>query len=175
MKTLSLEQFNQLIAQAELKPRIKRDLRFMQSTAGMTAGDWAETELLNITDRTGNKGVLLLEPDTDIYILAYELSRGIANSQTGRAQPIICDFCRTWQSGSGAGSISFQRNKQSLNSINFLCCADLACSQHVRNKTVTARTSRAQLREDLTTEQRVARLRNRLGQIISDFHLAPLA
>lgn len=174
MKALNLEQFNQLIAEAQLKPRQKRELRFINSTSAMTAEDWHEAELLGITDRTGNKGILLLAPDDDIYVLPYELSRGIGNRQTGRAQPIICDFCRTWQGGSNAGSISFRKDKQSLNSVGFLCCGDLACSQHVRTKTSASRTSRAQLHEDLTNEQRVERLKGRLRKIIADLGLAPI-
>lgn len=173
MKALNLEQFNQLIAKVQLKPRLKRELRFVNSTATMTAEDWHEAEILSITDRTGNKGVLLLAPSDDMYILPYELSRGIANRQTGRAQPIICDFCRTWQNGSNAGSITFRKDRQSLNSISFLCCADLACSQHVRSKTNSSRISRAQLREDLTDEQRIERLKGRLSQLIADLQLEP--
>lgn len=174
MKALNLEQFNQLIAEAQLKPRLKRELRFINSTAGMTAEDWREAELLPITDRTGNKGVLLLAPGDDIFVIPYELSKGIANRQTGRVQPIICDFCRTWQSGSSAGSISFQKDKQSLNSVRFLCCSDLACSQHVRGKTNASRISRAQLREDLTDKQRTKRLKSQLRQIIADLGLNPI-
>jgi hypothetical protein len=173
MQVLDLEQFNQLIAEAQLKPRLKRELRFINSTSNMTAQDWHEAEILSITDRTGNKGVLLLAPDDDIYILPYELSRGIVNRQTGRTQPIICDFCRTWQGGSNAASISLQKDKQSFNSVGFLCCGDLACSQHVRSKTSASRISRAQLREDLTDEQRLERLEGRLRQIIADLHLGP--
>lgn len=174
MKILSQEQFNQLIAQAQIKPRLKRELRFVASTSGMTEDDWQETELLNIADRNGNNGVLLLVPDDNIYIIPYELSRGLTNRQTGRAQPIICDFCRTWQAGSGAGSISFRKDKQSINSVGFLCCADLACSKHVRTKTSASITSRAQLREDLTNEQRVERLKGRLRQVIADLQLEPI-
>lgn len=140
----------------------------------MTADDWDETELLSITDRSGSKGVLLLSPDENIYVVPYELTRGIVSRQTGRAQPIICDFCRTWQAGSGAGNISFQKDKQSLNSVGFLCCADLQCSRHVRTKTSASVISRAQLREDITNEQRIERLKTRLRQIISDLQLQPV-
>lgn len=174
MKTLTQEQFNQLIAQAQIKPRLQQDLRFVASTAGMTNEDWQEAELLSIADRNGTKGVLLIVPDDDLYVLPYELSRGFASRESGRAQPVICDFCRTWQSGSGSGMISFRRNKQSLNSVGFLCCADVACSKHVRNKTNAARISRAQLREDLTNEQRVERLKTRLRQLIADLRIEPV-
>ncbi|MGD8373413.1 MAG: FBP domain-containing protein [Candidatus Woesebacteria bacterium] len=174
MKTLNLEQFNQLIALAQLKLRLKRELRFINSTSGMTTDDWHEAELLSISDRTGNKGILLLAPDNDIFVVPYELSRGIVNRQTGRAQPIICDFCRTWQSGTNAASVSFRKNRQSLNSVGFLCCGDLACSQHVRSKTHVSCVSRAQLPESLTNEQRIDRLKGRLRQIIVDLDLKPL-
>lgn len=171
MKTLTQQQFNTVIAQTAIKPRLREELRFVASTTGMADEDWQEAELLSIADRNGNKGVLLLAPDDDLYIVSYELSRGFASRESGRAQPVICDFCRTWQPGSGAGMITFRRDKQSLNSVSFLCCADLACSKHVRNKTNAARVSRAQLREDLTNDRRIERLKTRLRQLVADLRL----
>lgn len=168
MKKLTQESFDELVVQAQIKPRIRQGLKFVAATAGLDDTDWQDTELLAIPDRTGNKGVLLVAPYEEIRVIAYELSRGLVSRQTGRAQPVICDFCRTWQSGSGAGSISFRKAKQSLNSVTFLCCADLACSRHVRGKTPAARLSRAQLREDMTNDQRVERLKTRLRQILLD-------
>lgn len=175
MHTLTQEQFNHLLTQVDMKPRLKRELRFAASVSNMNEEDWQTTELLSITSRSGNSGVLLLAPGNDIYAIPYELSRGIANHQTGRAQPIICDFCRTWQAGNNAGSISFKKDKRSINSIGFLCCADLQCSQHIRGKTNASRVARAQLREDLTDEQRVERLKARLQQMIDDLQLQPLS
>ena len=171
MKAFSQERFNHLVAQVDMKPRLKSELRFVSSTAGMTSEDWHEAELLGIANKSSNGGVLLLAPDEDIYAIPYELSRGLTNHQTGRAQPIICDFCRTWQAGNNAGSISFKKDKRSVNSVSFLCCADLKCSQHVRGKTNASQVSKAQLREDLVNEQRVERLRTRLRQIIVDLQI----
>lgn len=175
MKTLSQEQFNHLMTQVDMKPRLKAELRFVASISDMTSDDWHEAELLGIASKSGNGGVLLLAPDDDIYAIPYELSRGITNRQTGRAQPIICDFCRTWQAGNNAGSISFKKDKRSVNSVSFLCCADLKCSQHVRGKTNASRVSKAQLREDLVNEQRVERLRTQLRQIIADLQTQPVS
>lgn len=175
MKMLNLEQFNEIIARAQVSPRLKKDLRFVASTAHMHEEDWQEAELLSITDRSGTKGILLLAPDDAVYIIAYELSKGIVSRQTGQVQPIICDFCRTWQAGSSAGSISFRKDKKSINSVSFLCCADLQCSWHVRGKTVASRVSKAQLREDITHEQRAERLKVRLRQFISDLKLEAIA
>lgn len=166
MKALDVESFTQLLTAAPIKPRLKKDVRFTVATSAMTPEDWNETELLAIPDRSGRRGVLLLAPGSDVHIVAYEISKGMASKQTGRAQPVICDFCRTWQAGSGAGSITFSKNKQSLDSVGFLCCADLQCNKHVRGKTTAARLARAQLREDITDEQRVERLRKRLYDII---------
>lgn len=174
MRTITPDQFNQLIALAHIRPGLTRELHFIARTSGMSAQDWQETELMSIPTRSGNKGVLLLAPNKDMYILAYDLTKGLANRQTGRAQPIICDFCRTWQSGSGAASISFAKNRRSLDSVSFLCCADLACSQHVRSKTQASRASRAQLRENLTNEQRVGRLKKQILRIIADLDLSPI-
>ena len=176
MKKLDLEQFNTLLESASVKPRLKSELRFVTSTAHIKNEDWQHLELLAITDRSGNKGVLLISIDSDaIYVLPCEFSKGITSSTTGRAQPVICDFCMTWQSGSKAGSILFTKTKQSPSSVGYLCCGDLACSKHVRTLTPESRVSRAQLREDLTNEQRVARLKKRLHNIMDDVKAAPIS
>lgn len=175
MQILTLGQFNHLIAATPLKPRIKRELRFVKSTQAYTDTDWNESELIAITERTDTRGVLILAPDDAIYVLPYELKRGIVSHQTGRAQPIICDFCRTWQTGSRAGSIVFTTTNRSVDTIGYLCCGDLACSRHVRSKTSAARTSRAQLREDISDGQRVARLKDRLRTIIQATGATPIS
>lgn len=171
MKQLSLDDFTALIAQAKLKPRLKAELRFVASTVGMSVEDWHNTEFLAVTTRSAAKGVVLLSPGETIYVLPFELTKSLVDKRTGRAQPIICDFCRSWQPGSNAGSITFYKDKQSMNSVTFLCCADLQCSKHVRGLTVASKLSRAQLREDLTSEQRVERLKERLQQIAIDLDL----
>lgn len=161
-----------LLEQAVVKPRLKRELRFVTSTASLSDENWHNSEFVTVTDRSGNKGVLLLQLDDAFYVLAYESKRGITNS-FGKAQPIICDFCRTWQTGSRSGSILFTIGRDTA-SFGYLCCADLRCSDHVRSKTQAARTSRAQLREDLTDERRVTRLQERLRQIIDRLGVTPL-
>lgn len=171
VRIINQKQFGELIGKVTLKPRLKRELRFISSTENIAPEDWQYCELMPITDRTGVKGVLLLEPEDKLYVLPYELFRGLSNSQTGRPNPIICDFCRTWQSGSNAARISFRKDPKSINSTTFLCCADLACSKHVRTLTKASISSRAQLREDLTNEQRVERLKRSLQSLIFDMHL----
>jgi len=165
MKKLSQEDFNTLIADEPIKPRLKKELRFVASTENISDEEWSDRELLAVTDRNGNKGVLLIELDGLLHVLPYELKIGITSSTTGRSQSIICDFCRTWQAGTRAGSITFKKGR--TESVSYLCCADLRCSMHVRNKTQAAHTSRAQLREDLSVEERVDRLRARLAGYIA--------
>lgn len=82
---------------------------------------------------------------------------------SGRTEAIICDFCATWQRGSNSASIAFTREKSTQ---TFLCCGDLLCSLHVRNKTQASKLSRTQLRENNTVEERVARLRARLSELV---------
>ena len=172
MKKLDTAEFETLLEQAAVKPRLKRELRFVTSTAGLSDKSWQDSEFIAVTDRSGNKGVLIVQLDDAFYVLAYEGKRGITNS-FGKAQPIICDFCRTWQTGSRSGSILFTIGRDTT-SFGYLCCADLRCSDHVRSKTQAARTSRSQLREDLTDEQRVMRLQERLHQIIDRLGITPL-
>jgi hypothetical protein len=155
MRSISSEQFYDTLKLANgIKPRLKRELRFVTSTENITQDDWHDLELVSITDRSGLNGVLLLELDANLYILSYELSRRISD-QTGRSKPVICDICRTWQAGSSSATITFRKDPRSYSSTTYLCCADLACSRHVRTKTYASVTSRAQLHEDLTNEQRL--------------------
>lgn len=168
MKKLTSEQFDELIAASpQVSTRIKRELRFVTSVANMSDERWDESEFVAITDRTGMRGVLLVQPDEMVYVLPYELKQGLTSS-TGRAQAIICDLCRTWQVGTRSGSITFTKGRRTSKSVSYLCCGDLLCSRHVRNQTSASKTSRSQLREDLTTEQRINRLRERLRLIVAE-------
>lgn len=160
MNYISREAFLPLLKQARIKLRLQRELRFTPETI-----PWADVEMLAITTRSGNEGVLLVE-QAGLKIIPFEIKRSLTDTRTGRSKPITCDFCHTWQKGGNAASITFVRDSQK--SVTFLCCADLACSLHVRDKTPEAALSRTQLHEDLTTAQRIARLRRNLHKI-TDF------
>lgn len=167
MQTLNREQFAELLQQANVKARLRRDLRF----APETITDW-DIELLAVADRTGDKGVLLIELDGGFYVLSYTLLRKIAD-KTGRSKPITCDFCCTWQAGGKAGRITFTRPSDQ-HTFTFLCCGGLKCTWHVRDKTPESRLSRTQLHEDLNTAQRIARLHTRLQEIIDIVGALPI-
>lgn len=174
MRKLTQELFQRLLDQTTIRPRVKREVRFTTSAALLSDEDWPITELLAISDRAGNKGVLIMQPEADeLFMTSYELTRGLKSS-TGRTQPIVCDFCRTWQTGGRSGSVTLAKPGRDTGSITFLCCADLRCSRHVRNLTSAAKTSRAQLREDMTDEQRVDRLRQRIKEICNLLALSAL-
>lgn len=164
MKKIAQETFDQLLTESSIKPRLRKDLRFIASTENLNDELWSNSELIGISNRSGNAGVLLLDLDSGFYIVPYELKTGITSSTTGRSQSVICDLCRTWQYGDKSGSITFAIDKKS--SVSYLCCADLKCSLHVRTMTKASLVSRAQLREDLSPKQRVARLHNRLASLM---------
>lgn len=63
MQKITLEQFNELVIQAGIKPKVKTSLRFIQSTEWLSNEEWADRELLPITDRTGSNGALLINSD----------------------------------------------------------------------------------------------------------------
>ncbi|MDN5274463.1 MAG: hypothetical protein JWP06_364 [Candidatus Saccharibacteria bacterium] len=172
MKTFSQNVFNSILQQVDMKPRLKKELKFVAS-ASRLLDDWSSYELVSIADRTGDKGVLLLRPEDALYVTPYELSRRIVDSSTGRDRAVICDFCYTWQPGSNAASITFP-HADTKHSIRLLCCADLDCSQHVRTATQASVVSRARLREDLTNEDRVERLKQRLVKNIEQLGLKPV-
>lgn len=134
---------------------------------------WGDYEIFGLSTKDRTAGILLIELHEKLYAKIFEI-RQISNKQTGRAKPIICDFCKTWQTGGRSGSITFRTERRSLNSISFLCCLDLNCSLHVRDVTEAAKLSRVQLREDISQEYRIERLRHRLTLLIESLNLEPI-
>lgn len=141
------------------KPRLLRELRFVPDEVT----HWDERELLAIATKDAASGVLAIELD-DLFLLPFQIMHN-PRDKTGRAKPITCDFCYTWQQGGKAARITFTR-KSDNHTITHLCCGDLQCSLHVRNLTPTALLSRSQLHEDLNTDQRIARLRRKLHSLL---------
>lgn len=174
MKKLSAQDIMYYVEQSAARQNLKKNLRPSLVSAFMEKHDWDILDILEVPARGGKNGVLIIEVDDRLYATPYELSIGIGNKTTGQLKPVICDLCRTWQAGSRAGSITFRVDQRSLNSITFLCCADLKCSLHVRSRTSSASTSRAHLREDITDEHRVQRLRVNLKTLVERLELNPL-
>lgn len=146
-----------MVEAAKIKPRIKRDLRF----APEEIADWDNRDFIAVTNRPRSEGVLIAPLDT-LYVVPFRLQRRMSNAN-GRTEAIICDICATWQRGSNSAIITFDHQKSS---VSFLCCADLLCSLHVRDKTAQSVLSRTQLRESITDHGRVERLKTRLAKII---------
>jgi hypothetical protein len=169
MQAINLPDFTALLKVARVKPRLRREVRF----APEDIGNWEELEFIAVTDRTNDRGVLIIELNAQLYVTPYEINRRIADHTTGRTKPIICDFCFTWQRGSGAGRIRFTRLSD-MHDITLICCGDLGCSSHVRSKTTASQLSCANLREDLDNEQRVARLKKKLGKLVELLDLKPV-
>lgn len=154
MNAIDRSQLSTLLDTARVKPRIKRELRFVPEEIV----DWENRDFLAVMNRSRSEGVLVL-PFAQMRIVSFQLHSRQAN-KTGRVEAIICDFCATWQRGSNSAVISIQR-AGSTNS--FLCCADLDCSLHVRSKTPASVLSRTQLRESNSIEERIERLQARLS------------
>ncbi|HSW65746.1 MAG TPA: FBP domain-containing protein [Bacillota bacterium] len=168
MKQITREQCTLLIKQARVKPRLARELRFVPEDVS----DWANRELLAITTRSGAEGVLLMQLD-DFYLLPFRLTTKLADKQSGRARPVVCDFCYTWQRGGKTASITCTDQEDDSRSVNFLCCGDLECSLNVRGLTAAATLSRAQLHEDISIERRIERLRAKLQSLAKTTHCFP--
>ena len=148
---------------------LRRSIRFSGSTGTLSESDWLEREMLAVFSRSHNEGVLLIELDDVLYCYPFSLMSSVRDKNTGRAKPIICDFCNTWQSGRNAARISFYPQPRSSNSFGHLVCGDLACSDNVRSKTKASALSRTQLHEDMTDSERVQRLRLHLVELIRQY------
>lgn len=169
MKFFDDAEFGQITKAAGVRGKLLRELRF----APEQITDWDEREFVHVVDRTGDKGVLVLELDGQRYAAPYELTRRVIDKATGRSKPITCDLCFTWRAGGDGARIRFIRSSDK-HSITLLCCGDLACSSHVRGKTAAAKLSRANLREDMTNEQRVLRLESKLNSLLELLGLEPV-
>lgn len=152
MDVLTREEFTELAK--NVKPRLRRELRFVPEEIT----DWHDRDFLAVMNRSNTEGVLVLEG----HAVPFRLQARKPGA-SGRTEAIICDFCATWQRGSNSASIAFTREKSTQ---TFLCCGDLLCSLHVRDKTQASKLSRTQLRENNTVEERVARLRARLSELV---------
>lgn len=170
MRVITTDRYEQVIAAAGLKKKFVSELRPKLSDIS----DWDEREFLPITDRSGNRGVLWVDLGDGIYVLPYSLTRGIIDKTSGRARPVICDLCVTQQPGTMAARLHIVMPSSPDASRGILCCADLACSAHARGKTMSSIRSKAQLREGLTPEARIARLRQRLHSLITDLNAQSL-
>ncbi|HMH70371.1 MAG TPA: FBP domain-containing protein [Candidatus Saccharimonadales bacterium] len=158
MNVIDREEFAQLLRENSIKLRLKREVRFVPEEIE----EWDSRDFLAVTNRSGSEGILIA-PLEAMYVVPFQLHKRMPSSRSGRTEAIICDFCATWQRGSNSATITFFKKSST---ISFLCCADLLCSLHVRSKTLAATLSRTQLREDITAEGRISRLRARLTAIL---------
>lgn len=170
MKTLNLKQFDQIVKTTHMKPRFKRDLKYVASAESLNNTGWEDLELLAIWNKSQKGGLLLIQPSQDLYLVPFELGAGNSDS-SGRSKPVVCDLCFTWRNSGDAGYITFYPDSRSNNSISFLSCFDLKCSDHVRTKTAVGIKSRAQLRENLDDNSRVERLKQRLQGLVETLEL----
>lgn len=173
MHILSQSDFKTIIKHAAIKPRFKRDLKFVTGTESLSDSDWKQAEMLAVWNKSKKGGVLLLQPADKLYIIAFDDS-GRAGDANGRIKPIICDFCYTWQPGFDGGFATFYPDKSGDNSVSMLCCADFDCSRHARGVTLAAKRSRAQIREQLSEDARVERLKDKLTLFIKRYQLDPI-
>ncbi len=156
MKHITTQQLDLLFQSYPISRRLRSNLRY-----NLDVIDWDEREFVTLTDKQGDEGVFISEV-SGAELMYYSLRKRNAN-QAGRIEAIICDICATWQSGPRSATITFQKTKATA---TFLVCADLACCDHVRDKTEAAIVSRSQLREHITPEDRIRRLQLNLGRML---------
>lgn len=137
--------------------RLVRNLRYVPEEITHSS----ERDFLAVTTKSGNEGVLLYGET----ILQFGMERRRPNA-AGRVEAIICDICATWQRGTNSAILTIK--KDSSHTISHLVCADFDCSLHVRDLTDASKLSRTQLREHITPEARIDRMRDRLSKILKE-------
>ena len=156
MHRLTREAFIERVAAARIKPRLRKVLRFVPEEVS----EWDSRDFLAVTDKAGNEGVLMYQDTTAPFMLSPRVAR-----TGGRVAAIICDICATWRRGPESAVLTLAKGDN--RSVSYLVCADLNCSLHVRAMTDAGILSRSQIREDITPERRVERLRERLAAILA--------
>lgn len=172
MKAISIQQANDILAAKKVQKALVRRLR-LSLLAEISEKHWSNLELFALPTKDAKAGVLFIELDGQLFCAPYEINR-VASTLNGRSKPVICDFCKTWQAGERSGSITFRTRRASLDSVSFLCCLDLECSLHVRDLTEASKVSRSQIREDISTEYRIERLKNKLTLVVKRLQFEPI-
>lgn len=173
MHLVSQGTISEYIAQADMAKSVRRKLKPQHALKLMSQYGAANLELLAVSSQSRLFGVLLVELQSEVFAIAYEFTPRLPEAKSGRLKPVICDLCKTWQSGTRIGTITFNKNRRPLNSISYYCCADLLCSLHVRSLTAAAAISRANLREDVENSRRIERFTLKLAEIVSSLDLKP--
>ena len=173
MRVINAQHLKLTITRLKINKNLQKRLN-VSSLSNMVDSSWQSHELFGLPTKDGIAGILFIEHRGTLYATPYEINV-IRNQSTGHSSAIICDFCKTWQTGGRAGSITFPIRRRSLDSVSFLCCLDLKCSQHVRDLTESAKSSRAQIRETISDERRIERLENTLSLLIKKLNLKPIS
>lgn len=172
MRTISTKLAIEIITKLRISKNLQKRLS-LSAFGDISETEWEHYEIIGLPTKDGAAGILFIEIKDDLYAVPYEIG-AVGDKLTGRSKPVICDLCKTCQAGGRAGSITFRTERRSLNSVSFLCCLDLKCSLHVRDMTTAAKTSRAQLREDITQDYRIERLKDKITLLIKRLNLEPI-
>lgn len=156
MHKVAREEFAERARQARIKPRLRKILRFVPEEIT----DWEARDFIAVTDKSGNEGALLYQDETVPFTLSPRVARA-----GGQVAAVICDICATWRRGPESAVLTLPKGDN--RSVSYLVCADLQCSLHVRGMTDAGILSRSQIREDITPDRRIERLRERLAAILA--------
>jgi hypothetical protein len=130
-----------------------------------------DSEMYAIPRKDEAYGIVLLESGSDLYVLRFYRT-GRITDVSGRARTIICDFCSTRVSGNLASRIKFE-SIDKKRSVYWLCCYQLNCSQNARGTTDTAKLSRIFIKETISDEKRVERLKSKISKLIEYLGINP--
>ena len=164
MQEITPRQVEAVIKSGSLNKKLVSEIRLSQ----LDDLDWENLDFFTLTNKSGQRGLLFYQfaSDSQLAAIPYSITPKAAG-EDGRNQAIICDICRTWQKGSAAGFISLENPDNKHRTTGFYVCLDLKCSLHIRDLTPNAKLSRSQVKEDIDTTGRIARLQRNLGAIMS--------
>ena len=133
MKSIDPQLVKDTAAQLRISKSLHRQLN-LSVLADMPESSWEHYELFGLPTKNNLAGILFLAPHDDLYAIAYEIN-AIPAGTTGRTKPIICDFCKTWQTGGRAGTF-LRRSTASCGGPSLLAMRSFAAKVepiHVRN------------------------------------------
>lgn len=163
MRDFSVENARQRLQNAGFQ---KRKLA-AYTVPAIFADAMSDVELMPLSDKSRASGILLFESAETVRAAQFEIKK-IKSTGAGQRKPMVCDFCYTLRPGGQIGMICFVLDRQKTRMLSHYVCADLACSLHVRGLTDALVYAKTQIREDISTPDRIARLHTKTSAIFDN-------
>ncbi|WP_330180033.1 FBP domain-containing protein [Nocardia sp. NBC_01503] len=144
----------------------KGDAKRLHVPRDLAAQPWADLDFLGWHDPSyAGRGYLIVPREEELVGIALRFETG------GSGKPQLCTICVTSHPGNGVALMVAAKAGESGrngNTVGTYMCSDLACSLYARGRRTPALGRR--YREDLSLDEKIARVTNHIGAFITRLH-----